>query len=397
VTDLQQRREELERMVQQAMKPTAPEKTAKKKPAPTAAAPTTMGLEVRCFADIPRKPIRWLWPGRIARGKFSLIAGDPGVGKSQITASLAAIVTRGGVWPADQTPCELGSVIFLSAEDDAEDTIRPRLEAVGADLSRCFMTGMVRDFDENGGQRIRAFSLKSDLLRLGEVVRANGGVRLVVIDPISAYLGSIDSHKNSDVRALMTPISEFADKHGVAVLGISHLNKSQAQDALLRVSGSLAFVAAARAAFIAVRDRNNHARRFFLPIKNNLGSDRAGYAFTVESVTLSGDLQTSRVVWEHEPVTVTADEILSAPPDYENRSEVEEAKRFLLDVLADGPMSARKVQEEAEGAGYSWATIRRAQTALGVQATKEGLKGGWKWSLPPKMLKAAEDAQKMDP
>jgi len=93
-------------------------------------------IVVRRLSEIQTKPIRWLWPGRIARGKVSMIAGHPGLGKSQVTAALAAVVTTGGKWPVDISACEVGSVILLNAEDDAADTIRPRLEAAGADVSR---------------------------------------------------------------------------------------------------------------------------------------------------------------------------------------------------------------------------------------------------------------------
>ena len=103
------------------------------------------------------------------------------------------------------TPCEAGAVVILSAEDDAEDTIRPRLEAAGADLQRCFILDAVRDVDADGNATQRAFSLKRDLERLSTLIAELRDVRLVVIDPISAYLGDADSHKNAEVRALLAP------------------------------------------------------------------------------------------------------------------------------------------------------------------------------------------------
>lgn len=353
----------------------------------TGAAPERLGLEVTPFDLIQRKPVRWLWPGKIARGKVTLIAGDPGLGKSQITASLAAIVTRGDPWPAGGARCEPGAVLFLSAEDDPEDTMRPRLEAVGADLARCHCAGFVHDLDEQGGHRARAFSLKADLGRLAASLREIGNVSMVVIDPISAYLGNVDSHKTSDVRALLAPLTELAGAYGVAIVGVSHLNKSQAQDALQRVSGSLAFVAAARAAFIVAPDKARPSRRYLLPIKNNLGPDRVGYAFTVESTELPEGIQTSRIVWEEEPVTVTADEILAAPADFGARNELDEAKEWLAGYLADGSKTVKDIQDAAEGNAYSWRTVERAKRDLGVLAEKQKIKGTksppWVWMLPP--------------
>jgi len=127
----------------------------------------------RRLSEIQAKPIRWLWPGRIARGKVAMLAGHPGLGKSQLTASIAAIVTTGGIWPVDKTRCERGNVVFFSAEDDAEDTIRPRLEAAGADLDCVFILDAVL---EENGNRPRAFNLKADLPRLGQMLKYIGDV-----------------------------------------------------------------------------------------------------------------------------------------------------------------------------------------------------------------------------
>ena len=206
----------------------------------------------RRLSDVRAKPIRWLWPGRFARGKVAILAGNPGLGKSQLTASMAAVVTTGGTWPVDRTSCERGNVVFFSAEDDAEDTIRPRLEAAGADLERIFILDAVLD---DTGARPRAFNLSIDLPRLGDMLLHIGDVALIVIDLITAYLGGIDSHKNADIRALLAPLGELAAKYGAAVVCISHLNKVGTGEALMRVTGSLAFVAAARAAFLIARDR----------------------------------------------------------------------------------------------------------------------------------------------
>ena len=350
------------------------------------------GIVYRRLSEIQAKPIRWLWPGRIACGKLTMIAGNPGLGKSQLTASLAAIVSGGEQWPVDNIRCEPGAVVILSAEDDAEDTIRPRLEAAGAELQSCYILDAVRDVDEKGKPYQRAFSLKRDLERLSNLLTELKNVRLVVIDPVSAYLGDADSHKNAEIRALLAPLGDLAAKHGVALVAVSHFNKSGQQDALLRVMGSLAFVAAARAAYAVVKDQNDPQRRLFLPLKNNVGGDVIGYAFTLESVPLAEDIETSRIVWEQEAVTITVDEAMTPMGDPEERSELEDAKAFLENLLTDGPLVSKQVHADAEGAGYSRATIRRAQRALGITPAKEGMKGPWLWRLPMKVLKNAEDA-----
>jgi RecA-family ATPase len=262
---------------------------------------------VRRLSQIEAKPIRWLWPGRIARGKVSMIAGHPGLGKSQLTAALAAVVTTGGRWPVDRTPCERGRVILLNAEDDAADTIRPRLEAAGANLDYCEILDAVTDsYGPDGRPITRGFSIKVDLGVLDELLTVRQDVALVVIDPVTAYLAGVDSHINADVRAVLTPLGDIASKHGVAIVCVSHLNKGGAGktstgEAMLRVSGSLAFVAAARAAFIVAKDPENPSRRLFPPAKNNIGKDESGLAFSVESYSLPSQIETSRVLWDPLP------------------------------------------------------------------------------------------------
>ncbi|HTY21252.1 MAG TPA: AAA family ATPase, partial [Geobacteraceae bacterium] len=327
---------------------------------------------------------------RIARGKVTILAGHPGLGKSQLTASLAAIVTTGGIWPHDNTRCEPGNVVFFSAEDDAEDTIRPRLEAAGADLDRIFILDAVLD---ERGSHPRSFNLRVDLPRLGQMLMYIGGVALVVIDPITAYLGETDSHKNADIRALLSPLGELAARHDSSIVCISHLSKGGSGEALMRVTGSLAFVAAARAAFLVARDPGAANRRLFLPIKNNICRDETGLAFTLESVELPGSIETSRVCWHDTAVTITADEAMAPQEDPKERSALDEAKLFLTNLLADGPVSSRQIRADAEGAGLSWRTVQRAQKAVGIDAYKGGMNEGWFWMLPSKHAKIDEDGQ----
>lgn len=352
-------------------------------------------IAYRCVSDIQAKPIRWLWQGRIARGKVSMLAGNPGLGKSQVTVSMAAVVSTGGTWPVDRTPCERGRVIFLSAEDDPADTIRPRLEASGADLSRVFiLDAVVEGYRSDGGKVVRAFNLAKDMERLGALLAEIGDVALIVIDPITAYLGEADSHKNAEIRALLSPLSDLASKHGTAMVCVSHLNKSGGGEALLRVTGSMAFVAAARAAFIVAKDKENETRRLFLPLKNNIGNDQTGLAFAVQPAQVTspaGLIETSRVLWELEAVTVTADEVMTQQGDPEERSATDEAGDWLRDLLAAGSMKASEVQKEARQAGISDKALRRARERMGIKPHKSGFSGGWWWGINGR--EDAQDAQ----
>jgi hypothetical protein len=212
---------------------------------------------------------------------------------------------------------------------------------------------------------------------------------MVIIDPITAYLGDTDSHRNAEVRAVLAPLAELAAKHRAAILAISHLRKSGDGDAILRVSGSLAFVAAARAAYLVIRDPGDDRRRLFLPVKNNLGDDRTGYAYHIESTLLPGGIETSSIIWAPETVTTTADEVLSQGAAA--RPKLDAAMDWLGELLARGPLAQAEVQAAAGTAGHAWATVRRAASEIGVSKDKDGYGGGWVWSLDGMVPPDSED------
>jgi len=348
-------------------------------------------LSTKRLSEIEAKPVSWLWPGRIARGKLNIIAGNPGLGKSQITASIAAVITTGGRWPVDRHSSQVGEVFFLTAEDDAADTLRPRLEAAGADVSRIHIVeGVVSGYTGDGTPMNKSFSLAEDLEVLSQKLYVMPNVAALVIDPISAYLGDTDSHRNADVRRVLAPLSELAARHNLAIIGISHLTKTAGEQAIMRVSGSLAFVAAARTAYLVAQDQNDAARRLFVPLKNNLARDGTGLAYRIEGVnvpSLAGKIETSRIVWEPDPVTISADDAMQPLPP-QKASALADAKEWLGEILAEGQsLAAKELFALAEEQDFSRQTLRRAAASLRIKPKKQGKAGPWVWSLP------AEDAQ----
>lgn len=357
------------------------------------AAAEDLELDLVRVSDIAARKVRWLWPGCIARGKVTLLVGNPGLGKSQASLDIAAIVTSGGQWPVEGTRADVGSVIILSAEDDPEDTIRPRLEAAGADLDRCHILRAVRE-GKGTAERVRGFSLAKDLNRLQKALAQIEDVALVIIDPISAYLGTIDAHNNADVRGVLAPLGELATTCNVAILGISHLRKSGDGQAILQIMGSVGFVAAARAAYVVARDSTDDSRRLFLALKNNLADDGKGFAYRIEPVSLAGGIETSRIVWEADAVTITADEALTprnsgaSPP-----SRRDMAALWLRAMLSGEPVPVPEIKAKAKAASFSWATVRRAADQIGIDSEKTGFDGGWVWSLPGKGATGNEGEQ----
>ncbi|MBX3375170.1 MAG: AAA family ATPase [Phycisphaeraceae bacterium] len=340
---------------------------------------------LRRIADVKPEPVSWLWPGRFALGKLTLIAGDPGLGKSFLTLDMAARVSTGAGWPDrrnERTPP--AGVLILSAEDAIADTIRPRLDAAGADVERIMALEAIRTVTDNGRESVRGFDLSQDMAALERAIRTLQDCRLVVIDPVTAYLGRTDSHKNAEIRGLLAPLSELAERHRVAVVAVTHLNKSGGGPAIYRAMGSLAFAAAARAAWAVSKDKADPQRRLLLPIKNNIAPDAGGLSYRIQPAGVGG---CPSVAWDPDPVNVSADDALSGDRDHDDgRTERDDAAEWLRDFLADGPRQSKDVEQNAREAGYSIATLRRARAALGVKATKAGLDGPWECSLP------AEDA-----
>ena len=331
---------------------------------------------LRNMKEVKMEPINWLWPQRIACGKISVIAGDPGLGKSQFCAWLASIVTMGSTWP-DAPSCKTGNIIFLSAEDDVADTIKPRLIAAGANIDNCFTLDAIKEKDKDK-EKIRGFNLEKDIDHLRQAASQIDNVRMIVIDPISAYLGKIDSNNNSEIRGLLAPLADFAAEFNVAVILVTHLNKAQHQDMLARVIGSIGMVAAARCAYVVVKDKKNEKIRYFLPVKNNIGNDETGFSFEIDEKNIEENITTSCIRLNPNPID--ASKILNA--EAESGSATNGAKEFLEDLLSNGNKMANVVFEEAEGAGYKKATIQRAAKRLNIKRKKMGLDGGWEWSLP---------------
>lgn len=343
------------------------------------------GPILRRFSDIEPTDVQWLWPNRIALGKLTLICGDPGLGKSFTTLDMAARVSTGSPWP-DGAPCPKGEAILISAEDDPSDTIRPRLDRAGADVRNIVDLPGVIAVGRDGEAAEKGFTLEN-VPALREALERMADCKLVVIDPVSAYLNDKDSHKNSEIRGLLAPLAQLAAERGVAVVMVTHLSKSGGARAMYRAMGSMAFVAACRSAWLIAKDNDNPRRRMFLPIKNNIGNDDSGLAYTIIDGAVS---------WEREAVTIKADDALAAEADQESRPGPDpecrdEAKRFLQEALAASSLPASDVYAQAKDAGISKRTVDRAKKELGVKARKVGMSGSWVWELPSAATSALID------
>ena len=328
--------------------------------------------------DIESKPVRWLWRDRIPLGKITILDGDPGLGKSLLSLDLAARLTTGRAMPDGTEGLDQpAGVVLLSAEDDPEDTIRPRLEAAGADLSRIAILSSIREDD---GERLPT------LLDLAAIRHAINEIdaKLVVIDPLMAYLPSaVNAFRDQDIRRALAPPARLAAETGVAVLVLRHLNKAMGGNALYRGGGSIGIIGAARSGLIVAKDPDDDERRILAVSKSNLAKIPPALAYRV----VADAAEIPSLAWEG-TTAHTASMLLAIPRDGEDRSALEEAKDFLRDVLANGAIAARDVQKQADQAGIQRRTLRRAKDSLSIQTFKRGGffakdKGQqWSWQLP---------------
>lgn len=347
------------------------------------------------MSEVETRRVEWLWPGRVPLGKLTLIAGDGGCGKSTLTADMAARVSTGAPWhDGAATLNEPGGVLMLSAEDDPGDTIKPRLLAHGADCSRVHL---LRSVIEVGGERMANLA---DVAAIDEAIGGTPDCRLVVIDPVSAYVeAGRDDHKNSEVRGMLAPLSELAERKRVAIVCVHHLNKAMAgTKALYRVVGSIAWAAAARAAWGVAIDEKDEApneadrRRLLVPLKMNCGKPARSWAYHV--VEDFGH-DTGRVEWEPEAAEgVDANSAFGGATRSKPSPALDEAAAFLRDVLARERLTAEELFKRAKAEGISVGTLRRAKERVGAVATKTGQFGGPSyWTIPGASLWAgANDA-----
>ncbi len=228
------------------------------------------------------------------------------------------------------------------------------------------------------GDALRGFDLSADLSHLEAAIVSQPGTRLVIVDPISAYMGTkLDSHRNSDVRAVLAPLGTLAANHGVAVLAVTHLSKGAGGKAIYRATGSLAFAAAARAAWLVAEDPDDKDHRLLLPMKLNVGRAARSWGCSIQQ----DDEGRPIVAWDAAGNDRTANDVLAAELDRKD-SELDKAVDFLRDVLASGPVPKPVVDQEARAAGYTVSTVRRAKEVLRIVPKKDGMEGPWMWGLP---------------
>jgi putative DNA primase/helicase len=339
-------------------------------------------------SDIVPRPMDWLWEGHILRGSQELLTGIPGTGKSQIHCALIAAATTGGLWPDGANGVPAGNVIMLTAEDCLDQTIIPRLIVAGANRDRVFVLRKIRKDNKE-----RMFLLNEDLEELERIIKDTGDVRLITIDPITAYMGggkNFDSHRATDVRGQLGPLADLAERLDVALSAITHPPKHSTQRAIDHFIGSQAYIAAARIGHMAVEeyeaDESGHnqptGRSLFTNPKNNMVRKMPTLAYRVVEQELDGGVKAARVMWE-DIVDISADQAVAAATP-SKRKDQSGPIVFLQAILTNGPVLKNIIEQRGAECGFSADQLKRAKQKLNVVTFKETGKihGQWFWALP---------------
>jgi hypothetical protein len=320
-----------------------------------------------CLADIEPESVSWLWTGRIAYGKLTLIEGDPGLGKSALCIKVAASESTGSPLPVDIGPHPPGDVLLISYEDGDADTIRPRAEAAGAALERVRIWKLGR----------RPFTIPDDLPALRLLIKERD-YRLVIIDPLGAALsGATDSYKDADIRRTLAPLAAIAEETGAAIVIVRHLTKRGTGRAISPGGGSIGIAGAARSVLVVGEDPEDPDRRILASVKCNLTLRPPSLAFRLASVFVPRASYHPVVTFDGE-ASISADDLATARAEASNdggaegRSAVQDASDFLREWLAPGPLSRREVEGLAKSNGVSIRTLQRACRAAGVTVDREG-------------------------
>jgi hypothetical protein len=340
------------------------------------------GPQVVTLADVEPERVTWLWPGYLPLGKLVTLDGDPGVGKSSVTLDLAARICTGSPMPDHAAPVK-GAVLILSAEDGLADTIRPRLDAAGADPAQVITITEMTSYAD-GERYDRPVSIPGDLKAIGEVIDQHGVV-LVIVDVLMAYLSAdVNSHRDQDVRRALHVLATMAERCGCCVLVLRHLNKASGGNAMYRGGGSIGIIGAARAGFMCGTDPDDDTgrRRVLAPVKCNLAEEPPALAYRLVNDELHG---CARIVWdgisEHRAASLLADP--GNEDERDDRTARDEAAEWLTAYLTDngGEATPGDAKAAARAAGIATRTLERARTRARVRLSRSGFPARTVWAL----------------
>lgn len=314
---------------------------------------------IRYFSEVRARKVDWLWHPYIPFGKITVIQGDPGDGKTTLILNIAALLSRGLPMPESTDYSLPTSVLYQSAEDGAEDTLKPRLMSAGADCSR------IAFIDES------EYGLTLNDVRIENAIKETKA-RLLVLDPLQAYLGEGNEMNRADgVRPMLKQLAAVAERTGCAIVIVGHMNKASGSKSIYRGLGSIDITAVARSVLLVGRIKNDTPVRVMAQLKNSLAKEGTPIAFEIN--------EDSGIRWIGE-YDISVDELLNgesgAPSD---SGKVTVVMEKLTELLADEEVPCGRLYEMFREMDMGKRTVDRAKKALGVRSVKRA--DGWYWML----------------
>ncbi len=339
------------------------------------------------------KPVSYVLPGYVPKGKLSLLVGAPKSGKSTLACAMAARVTQGGShcsWP-DLTPTEVGKVVFVSREDDFEDTITPRLVAAGANLDRVLNVVGVNSTQSEPD----TFDWRPEHIdHLCNSICSIGNVKLIIIEPVFQAVDG-DANSNQKVQRAFERLARLAKFLDVAIVGLAHVVKSaRGKDPLNRVAGPLAVGGAPRSILVTakIQDESSEIEGSHVLVRvTTLNNALGGHAYAIEGCSVdggNGPIETSKIVWK-QSLEGTASEIIEMAERKESTAKsiekLDKAIALLKDKLKDGPCTHSEIEKSAKDVGVSDRNLQKAKKELGIISEKQkgaGQYSPFEWRLP---------------
>ena len=334
----------------------------------------------KSLSDIQPEKLQWLWPNKLPLGANTIFAGDPSLGKTLILIDLAA---RGSVGDdfvdGEANTFGVFETIILSAEDDPATTIVPRLIGMHADLTKIHTLEHVNE-RQGGKIQKRGVRLDKDLELIREKLEAHPDIRLIIIDPLSNYLGTKDGFREQEIRAVLMPVTEMAQKYGVAVVTVAHNSKAQGRSAMHKTIGAVGLVGVARMGWTFLRDPENQDNKLMLQMKENLGKF-SGIKYNTKTVMINLHNEEIPVAGiQYLGVsTAKAENIIMQSEDFKEKS-VLPAMAFIRARMAPGDhIPIAPLMEEAGAQGISVGQLEAARIKLGIDKVKAGNGVRWMW------------------
>lgn len=301
-------------------------------------------LHIINMADIEATEVKWLWYPYIPYGKITIIQGDPGEGKTTLILNLAAMLSNGEKLPESNDESEPINIIYQTAEDGLADTVKPRLEAAKADSKRIMV------IDETN------IELSMTDIRL-ETAISQTNAKMVILDPLQAYIGASVVHRANEIRPVMKHLADVAQKYQCAIVFIGHMNKSINMKSSYRGLGSIDIPASARSVLLVGRIKDNPTIRVMAQIKSSLAPEGDPIAFELNKEI------GFKFIGKYD---ISVDDLLNGTS---NVLKIEQAENLIRDMLSNGSAKPQKqLQQQTKFRNISERTLNEAKKNLGVQS-----------------------------